>query len=242
MDSTPSVWRIGVKTLLIAITRWCSCAERQKFHMKKIDPLVMLLILTCLACGVLLALDHRPGTGVLNKSEAPAAGIPRKPDPLHAVSRHPGNQEAENTAPPMSVDGTAVTQDVNESVEELLREIPVRVSGLKNQTSTLYVAVFDAAAGFPKSEHSRATTTVPVDGNKEEFSLSLPVNRSTAIAVFQDLNDDGKLTKNGFGLPIEPYGFSNNARGLLGPPSFSQAMFKIDDSRDPEEYEEIDLR
>ncbi len=59
-----------------------------------------------------------------------------------------------------------------------------------------------------------------------DFSLSLPDLATTRIAVFQDLNGDGKLTKNSFGLPIEPYGFSNNARSTFGPPSFSQSAFR----------------
>lgn len=108
-------------------------------------------------------------------------------------------------------------------------DIFVHVTGLKNKTSKLYVAVFDSAAGFPKPEHSRTTTTIPVDAKSVEFSLSLPDTSTTGIAIFQDLNGDGKLTKNGFGLPIEPYGFSNNARSTFGPPSFSQAAFKVNE-------------
>lgn len=215
--------------------------------MKKFDPIVMLLIAICLACGVLLGLDYRSGSVVLSDSTSSTGGTVQKPSPLQTVTPLPGYEELETTAPIISTDETKAIAEAeaplaSESEPRLLRDVSVRVSGLKNQASTLCVAVFDSAAGFPKSEHSRATTTVPVDAENEEFSVELPVNQSAAIAVFQDLNGDGKLTKNGFGLPIEPYGFSNNARGLLGPPSFSQAMITIVDQRDPAEYVEIDLR
>jgi uncharacterized protein (DUF2141 family) len=31
-----------------------------------------------------------------------------------------------------------------------------------------------------------------------------------------------------FGIPKEPYGFSNNAKGFMGPPSFEDAKFVLD--------------
>ena len=41
---------------------------------------------------------------------------------------------------------------------------------------------------------------------------------------------NGKLDTNRFGFPTEGYGFSNDARELLGPPSFSAASFPYDGS------------
>jgi uncharacterized protein (DUF2141 family) len=48
-----------------------------------------------------------------------------------------------------------------------------------------------------------------------------------AVAAFQDLNRDGVLNKGAYGVPIEPYGFSNNARGPFGPPSFESASVRL---------------
>jgi uncharacterized protein (DUF2141 family) len=48
-----------------------------------------------------------------------------------------------------------------------------------------------------------------------------------AIAVFQDSNVDGKLNKNMFGVPKEPYGFSNNKYGKFGPPDFGDVSFDV---------------
>jgi uncharacterized protein (DUF2141 family) len=44
-----------------------------------------------------------------------------------------------------------------------------------------------------------------------------------AIIVFHDVNANGRLDKNFFGVPTEAYGFSNHAQGFLGPPSFDDA-------------------
>jgi uncharacterized protein (DUF2141 family) len=48
-----------------------------------------------------------------------------------------------------------------------------------------------------------------------------------AVTVFQDLNGNGKLDRNLVGAPTEPLGFSNDARGNMGPPNFDAAAFKL---------------
>lgn len=48
-----------------------------------------------------------------------------------------------------------------------------------------------------------------------------------AVKVFHDVNDNGVLDANWIGIPKEPYGFSNDAMGTFGPPSFEQASFKV---------------
>lgn len=48
-----------------------------------------------------------------------------------------------------------------------------------------------------------------------------------AVSIFQDENENGKLDANFFGIPTEPYGFSNNAKGMFGPPSFKDCQFEI---------------
>ena len=49
-----------------------------------------------------------------------------------------------------------------------------------------------------------------------------------AIKAFQDLNGDGKLKTGFMGAPEEPWGFSNDATGFMGPADFSDAKFELD--------------
>jgi len=49
-----------------------------------------------------------------------------------------------------------------------------------------------------------------------------------AIKVFQDLDGDGKLKTGFMGAPEEPWGFSNDATGFMGPADFSDAKFELD--------------
>jgi uncharacterized protein (DUF2141 family) len=45
------------------------------------------------------------------------------------------------------------------------------------------------------------------------------------ISAFHDANENGKLDTNFLGMPTEDYCASRNARGIMGPPSFSDAKF-----------------
>jgi len=116
--------------------------------------------------------------------------------------------------------------------ESLRMETVIRVTGLKPQPGSLRIAVFESPDGFPKSEQSTKTTVIETNGEHLDFSLSLPVNHPVAIAVFQDLDGNKIISKSSIGIPIEPYGFSNNARGLLGPPTFQQAVVRINEGQD----------
>jgi uncharacterized protein (DUF2141 family) len=130
---------------------------------------------------------------------------------------------------------TAAADDVSiesDGSDDVRTEISIRVSGLTPKPGTLRVAVFESSEGFPKPEQSTSTTVVESEGDQAEFSLKLPVNHPLAIAVFQDLDGNKVITKNGFGIPAEPYGFSNNARGVLGPPTFQQAVLRLADGQD----------
>jgi uncharacterized protein (DUF2141 family) len=212
--------------------------------MMRLDPVVTLLTLICIGCGYLLYLDRQIAPGVAADSKRQTAVTPLSGDNQSKETQRSPTIAATDASAALdagaAIDASAATKDnadpaPEESLPQLdgdsgsMREISVQVSGLKDQPSALYVAVFESATGFPKPENSRSTTTQEVSSETVEFSLSLSGNRSTAIAVFQDLNGDGKLTKNSFGLPVEPYGFSNNARSLLGPPSFSRAAFTMND-------------
>jgi uncharacterized protein (DUF2141 family) len=48
-----------------------------------------------------------------------------------------------------------------------------------------------------------------------------------AIRAFHDVDGDGKMGANPFGIPTEPYAFSNNAAGVMGPPKWSAAAFEV---------------
>lgn len=65
-----------------------------------------------------------------------------------------------------------------------------------------------------------------VEAGSASYSFDIPEG-TYAIGIFVDVNDNNKMDKNFLGIPKEQYGFSNNAKGTFGPPSFDDASFTL---------------
>lgn len=50
------------------------------------------------------------------------------------------------------------------------------------------------------------------------------------IRCFHDENGNRSMDTNFMGIPKEGYGFSNNAKGFMGPPADTDCMFKVEKS------------
>lgn len=48
-----------------------------------------------------------------------------------------------------------------------------------------------------------------------------------AVKLFQDFNRNGRFDMNWFGLPLEKYGFSNDARPTFSEPPFDATRFEL---------------
>lgn len=66
----------------------------------------------------------------------------------------------------------------------------------------------------------------PVRSGTATYSFDLP-DGVYAIGIFVDVNKNNEMDKNFLGIPQEQYGFSNNAKGTFGPPSFKEAAFTM---------------
>ena len=101
------------------------------------------------------------------------------------------------------------------------------VVGAKDNGGVIRVAIYDSAEGFNDPASAVLRTTLRInDGEGRTWTSVDTLPESFAVAVFQDENGNGELDRNRLGIPMERYGFSNDARGLTGPPSFDNA--KID--------------
>ncbi len=62
----------------------------------------------------------------------------------------------------------------------------------------------------------------------QEFEITLPKNGKYTLAVFHDVNGNKKLDTGFFGQPVEPYGFSNNARETFSEPDLKDQLFTVE--------------
>ncbi len=116
--------------------------------------------------------------------------------------------------------------------EELdaLTSLTVRIRGVVGR-GTVRLALFAQPEGFPHNADLARVASAPAAESSVEVTMTDLAPGRYAIAVFQDLNEDRTLNKNFLGIPSEPYGFTNNSRGRLGPPSFAEAAFQLPHER-----------
>lgn len=69
-----------------------------------------------------------------------------------------------------------------------------------------------------------------VENKTETISLQLAAGKY-AIALFHDANDNDELDRGFTGIPTELYGFSNNARGMFGPPDLEDQLISLETNK-----------
>jgi uncharacterized protein (DUF2141 family) len=108
--------------------------------------------------------------------------------------------------------------------------IHVKILNIKNSTGTVACALFESPAGFPTEFLHSATNVMIIKIRKSQARCDfedIPPG-TYAMVVIHDANMNGKLDTNVLGIPTEGYGFSKDAKGLIGAPSFSAASFPYD--------------
>lgn len=88
------------------------------------------------------------------------------------------------------------------------------------------VALFDTEKTWKAADGAVRSAKAPVGADPVTVRLDAPPGRY-AVMAYHDLDGDGRLDTLPVGLPTEPYGFSNNARGTFGPPRWSAAAFTL---------------
>jgi uncharacterized protein (DUF2141 family) len=108
--------------------------------------------------------------------------------------------------------------------------IHVKILNIRNSTGTVACALFESPEGFPNEYLRFATNIMIIKIRKSQARCDfedIPPG-TFALAVVHDENMNGKLDTNWMGSPTEGYGFSNDAKAMLGAPSFSAASFQYD--------------
>ena len=102
--------------------------------------------------------------------------------------------------------------------------LEVEVSNFNSTSGVVYLQLFESEDDFLNSATIQKKIG-PITSQSVVFSLPDLPEGVYAISVMHDENENGEMDKGTFGIPREGYGFSNNARGMFGPPSFDDSKF-----------------
>jgi uncharacterized protein (DUF2141 family) len=108
--------------------------------------------------------------------------------------------------------------------------IHVRIPDIRNSTGTVACALFESPTGFPIEFLHYATNVmvIKVRDTRARCDFEDIPPGTYALAVVHDENMNGRLDTGLLGVPLEGYGFSNDAKAWFGAPSFSAASFPYD--------------
>jgi uncharacterized protein (DUF2141 family) len=103
-------------------------------------------------------------------------------------------------------------------------QLTLTVTDIKEHKGALMVAIYDQA-GYD-ADKQVAAGMIPVTGDTATATYELPAGQY-GIKMFHDVNGNGQMDTNPFGMPIEPYAFSNNAPAQFGPAKWDAAKFDV---------------
>lgn len=108
-----------------------------------------------------------------------------------------------------------------------LSTLTIRFAGIKTPTGAVMVAVFDSEAAHDTDGAPVRGGMAKVTGTTAELVIPGLLPGRYAIKVYHDVNGNGQMDSNPFGMPLEPFAFSNDAVPQGGPARWAQAVFDV---------------
>lgn len=104
-------------------------------------------------------------------------------------------------------------------------KLELTIKNIKEVKGTIRVSLFNNENDFLK----QAVVSKVVKVSAAEASVVFDNLRpgEYAVSVIHDVNGNQELDKGFMGIPQEPYGFSNDARGKFGPPSYEESKLNV---------------
>ena len=105
----------------------------------------------------------------------------------------------------------------------------INTIGFENSNGVAMVALVNSKENYNEEDPFKGYSVDIINGRAIK-TITLPYGEY-AVKIYHDENGNNELDKNMFGIPKEAYGFSNDARGSLGPPEYEKVMFKLDSQK-----------
>ena len=105
--------------------------------------------------------------------------------------------------------------------------LKIHVTGFRNEKGRAGGTIFESPEGWPENT-SKAVVHggFPIENGQAMEVFRVPAGKY-AVAVIHDENGNRKLDRNFLGIPKEGFGFANNPRVFMTPPSFNAASTQV---------------
>jgi uncharacterized protein (DUF2141 family) len=108
-----------------------------------------------------------------------------------------------------------------------MASLTLNFTGIETQEGAVMGVLFDSEEAYNGKAAPVRQIMITADGKDVATQLAGLKPGRYAIKSFHDIDGDMKMTSNPFGMPTEPFAFSNNAVGNMGPAKWSDAVFEV---------------
>jgi len=103
--------------------------------------------------------------------------------------------------------------------------LTITLEDIKKTQGEIQIGVYDAE-GY-ESGAALTGANVTVDEATETVTIEGLEPGEYGLKMFHDVDGNGEMNTNPFGMPTEPFAFSNNAKGRFGPAKWDAAKFTV---------------
>lgn len=108
--------------------------------------------------------------------------------------------------------------------------LQVEIDNIKHTNGQVIQIAVSKKSDFLKDVPPFQYARIEAKGNRVSETFKLPAD-DYAVSVYHDINGNGKMDKNFFGAPIEPYAFSRNYKPVFRAPKFDEVKITINGDR-----------
>ncbi len=104
--------------------------------------------------------------------------------------------------------------------------LSMKIDNIQDAKGKIMISIGDASA-FDGKGSNVVQIILPARTGSISFTTDALPAGTWAARVLHDVNSNNEMDSNMVGMPKEPWGMSNNARGNFGPPKFEDARFEM---------------
>ncbi len=105
--------------------------------------------------------------------------------------------------------------------------LTVTIDNIENLEGTLEIGIFNNGEKFLEEGQAYKSISIEVKNDSETFVVKDLPKGNYAISMYHDKNGNGTCDRNFFGIPKEPYAFSNNFKPKFSAPTFGDCQFNL---------------
>lgn len=106
-------------------------------------------------------------------------------------------------------------------------DLKITVTNIKTLKGNIQIGLFNSEKSFPEKGQAFKNYSKSVTNDTVVFILEDLAKGDYAIGIYHDKNADKECNLNFFGIPTEPYGFSNNFKPKFSKPSFNDCRITV---------------